>query len=254
MSEHSQQRAEGFFPYFYAMKLDMLAFGVHPDDVELGCAGTLLAQIAKGKTAGIIDLTAGEMGTRGTAEIRLAESENARQLLGAQVRENLHLEDGFFRNDRDAQMRIIRVIRKYQPDIVFCNAVHDRHPDHGRASELVETAAFLAGLAKISFPEEALPAWRPRLILHYIQDRYIEPDIAVDISDYWEQKLVCIRAHHSQFFDPASREPETYISSPEFWENIRARAMEHGRSCRFPYAEGFTCTRTLGTRDISALV
>lgn len=234
------------------MKLNILAFGAHPDDVELGCSGAILNEISKGRTAGIIDLTRGELGSRGNAEIREAEAIAAARILGCSIRENLGLEDGFFEQDKLARIRVIETIRKYRPDIVFCNAQDDRHSDHGRGSELVEAAAFLSGLIKIeTFQDDELQQpWRPRLVLHYMQDRWIQPDIVVDITAFWEQRMESIKAHRSQFFDPESNEPATYISSRNFFDSIEARAREVGRFAQFTYGEGFSAKRTIGVRSV----
>lgn len=237
------------------MKLDILAFGAHPDDVELGCSGTLLLEKQKGKTSGIIDLTRGELGSRGNAEIRAKEAEDARIILGCAIRENLGLEDGFFEHDKSSRLAVIETIRRYRPDIIICNAIHDRHSDHGRGSELVEAAAFLSGLIKIETFDggEMQQPWRPRLVLHYLQDRWIQPDIVVDITSVWEARMESIKAHRSQFFDPSSSEPQTYISSKNFFDAIESRAREIGRAAQFTYAEGFTCARVIGAKGITDL-
>jgi len=201
------------------MKVDILAFGVHPDDVELSCSGTLAVEIARGKRVAIVDLTRGELGTRGTAETRDEESMESARILGVHARENLGMRDGFFQNDEAHQKRIIQVIRKYQPSIVLANILHDRHPDHGRAGQLVRDAAFLSGLRKIETSDEQgqpQQRWRPAYVLHYIQDNYFEPDLVIDISDVFELKLASIRAYKTQFL--AAEGPQTYISSPEFFE------------------------------------
>ncbi|HXA02625.1 MAG TPA: bacillithiol biosynthesis deacetylase BshB1, partial [Cytophagaceae bacterium] len=201
------------------MKLDILIFAAHPDDAELSCAGTILSQISKGKKVGIIDLTRGELGTRGNAELRDKEAMAAAKILGIHVRENALFADGFFQNDEAHNLELVRFIRKYQPEIVLANAIHDRHPDHGRGSELVSRACFLSGLRKIETRDENKnqKEWRPRAVFHYIQDRYIVPDFVVDISKQWEKKVKAIKAYKSQFFDPASKEPQTYISAPDFF-------------------------------------
>lgn len=234
------------------MKLNLLAFGAHPDDVELSSAGTILNQIALGRTAGIIDLTQGELGTRGNVAVRKSEAASAAHILGLSVRENLQMADGFFMNDAAHQLKVIGILRKYQPDIVLCNAIEDRHPDHSRAAELVETSCFLSGLTKIeTWAEDVLQhPWRPNVILHYIQDRYIHPDVVIDISDFWEKKMESIKAHSSQFYDPNSNEPETYIASKGFFEMIETRAREIGRANGFKYAEGFTCKKIVGIKDL----
>jgi N-acetylglucosamine malate deacetylase 1 len=218
------------------MKLDILVMAAHPDDAELAVSGTIAGAIAQGKKVGIVDFTRGELGTRGTPEIRLAESAAASQVLGIHARENLELADGFFQNDRESQMKLIEVIRKYQPEIVLANALEDRHPDHGKGAALAIDACFMSGLRKI---ETGLPAWRPKLLYHYIQDRYLEPDFVVDISAHWELKEKAIRAFKSQFFDPNSTEPASYISSPDFLNFIQARAQEMGHKIGVKYGEGF---------------
>ena len=200
-------------------KLDVLAFGVHPDDVELGCSGTILACVADGKKVGIVDLTRGELGTRGSAEIRREEASAASKVLLATVRENLEMADGFFQNDEKHQRRVIEVIRKYRPEIILCNAIEDRHPDHGRSAQLVEDAAFLSGLRKIetSIGGEAQEAWRPKYVFHYLQDRFLQPDFIFDVSDFFDKKLESILCYKTQFFNPNHNEPETYISSQAFF-------------------------------------
>jgi bacillithiol biosynthesis deacetylase BshB1 len=218
------------------MKLDILVMAAHPDDAELAVSGTIVDAVAKGKKVGIVDFTRGELGTRGTPEIRLAESAEATKILGIQVRENLGLADGFFQNDRESQLKLIEVIRKYQPDIVLANALEDRHPDHGKGAALAIDACFLSGLRKI---DTGLPAWRPKHVYNYIQDRYLEPDFVIDISAHWEKKEAAIRAFKSQFFDPNSNEPASYISSPDFLDFIEARAQEMGHKIGVKYGEGF---------------
>jgi bacillithiol biosynthesis deacetylase BshB1 len=237
------------------MKLDILVFAVHPDDAELGCSGTILKHIAAGKKVGIIDLTRGELGTRGTAATRDEESAESTRILGLHVRENLAMRDGFFRNDEDHQLKIIQAIRKYTPEIVLSNALHDRHPDHGRAADLVYDALFLSGLTKIKthFDGREQDAFRPRLLLQFIQDRYIEPDILVDVTDFWEKKLECIHAFKTQFFNPDSDEQQTYISSPDFLKVIEARSRELGKSIGAVHAEGFTSKKLLGIDDLTKL-
>ncbi|RDC63054.1 hypothetical protein AHMF7616_01654 [Adhaeribacter pallidiroseus] len=201
------------------MKLDILAFSSHPDDIELACAGTLIIHVQAGQKVGIIDLTKGELGTRGTPEIREAEAKAATAIMGLAVRKNLGFADGFFKNDREHQLEVVRVLRQYQPEIVIANAITDRHPDHGRGSILVSEACFLAGLKQISTKDtegQWQAAWRPKVVYHYIQDRYILPDFVVDITPFWDIKLQAIKAFKSQFFDPESSEPTTYISRPDF--------------------------------------
>src|ERR1700679_3849182 len=231
------------------LKLDILILPVHPDDAELGCAGTILKHIALGKKVGVADLTRGELGTRGSAEIRAQEAVASAKILGLAVRENLGLPDGFFENTKEYQLKVIEAIRKYQPKILITNAYHDRHPDHGRASELVEAAAFLSGLRKIEtyFDGKPQEAWRPELVLHFIQDEYIKPDILIDITGNWDKKIESINAFGSQFFNPGwENEPQTYISSPEFIQVIEARAREFGKAINVKYAEGFTCRKIFG--------
>ncbi|RYY37771.1 MAG: bacillithiol biosynthesis deacetylase BshB1 [Sphingobacteriaceae bacterium] len=240
------------------MKLDILVLPVHPDDAELGCAGTLLKHIAMGKTAGIVDLTRGELGTRGTPEIRMAEADEAGRILGLSVRENLALPDGFFENTKEFQLKVIEAIRKYQPEIIITNALHDRHPDHGRANQLVESAVFLSGLRRIeTFDNNELQQpWRPNLLLHFIQDRYIQPDILIDITEHWDKKVESVMAFKSQFHNPEWKEdePQTYISSPEFIKNVEARALEYGKNIGVKYAEGFTSTKLLGVDNLFNLL
>lgn len=239
------------------MKLDLLAFAAHPDDIELSCAGTLLAHLAAGKKVGIVDLTRGELGTRGTPEIRLQESEAATKVLGIHARENLGMADGFFANDQAHQLKVVAAIRKYQPEIVLMNAISDRHPDHGRASTLVSESCFLAGLKQIETTSETgkkQAAWRPKTVYHYIQDRFHNPDLIVDISAHWEKKVESIKAFRSQFFDPNSSEPNTYISSPEFLKFLEARAREMGHLIGVEFGEGFTKERHVGVRNFFDLV
>lgn len=223
------------------MKLDILAFGAHPDDVELGCAGTILKHIEDGKKIGIIDLTRGELGTRGTAAIRDKESKAAAKILGVEFRENLKMADGFFLNDKTNQLKVIQKIRQHQPDVVIANAIEDRHPDHGRAAKLVSDACFLAGLPKIktSWKGKSQKAWRPKAVYHYIQYNPHKPDFAVDISKHFEKKMEAIRAFGSQFYNPHSKEPETLISTPEFFGLVKKRCEEHGRQIGAKYGEGF---------------
>lgn len=234
------------------MKLDILVLAVHPDDAELGCSGTILKHIALGKKVGIIDFTRGELGTRGTAETRDVEAADSARILGLHARENLKFKDAFFKNDEAHQLEVIRMIRKYQPEIVLSNALRDRHPDHKRAGDLSNDAVFLSGLSKIKTFEEGTEqqAWRPRLLLQYIQDTYIEPDVIVDITPYMETKLESIKAFKTQFFNPDLDEPQTYISSPEFFESTVGRAREFGRSIGATYAEGFTSRKLLGVDNL----
>ena len=238
------------------MKLDILAFGAHPDDVELGASGTLLLHMEKGYTCGIIDLTRGELGTRGNAQTRNTEAQKAAEILGIHVRENLNMDDGFFLNDKNHQLAIITAIRKFQPEIVLATAGHDRHPDHSRAALLISHAVFLAGLIKIETKYDNVPQekWSVKSLYNYIQDKYIKPDFAIDITEVWNKKIQAVKAYTSQFYDPFSSEPETAISGMEFMEFIGARAMEMGRPIGAKYAEGFTVQRTVGIKDLFNLV
>lgn len=236
------------------MKLDILVFAAHPDDAELGCSGTILKHIAQGNKVGIVDLTRGELGTRGTAQTRDEEAANATQIMGLHVRKNLNMRDGFFKNDEQHQLQIIQTLRTYCPEIVLANAYHDRHPDHGRACDLVSDAAFLSGLIKIEtvLNGQVQHAWRPKLVLHYIQDRYIKPDVVVDITNFWDQKLACIQAFKTQFYNPeiTNKETETYISSPDFVKFLDARAREFGKYANSTYAEGFTSRKILAVDNL----
>lgn len=229
------------------MKLDILAIGVHPDDVELSASGTILKHIALGKKIGILDLTRGELGTRGNAELRTQETNNASKILGLSVREQLTMADGFFENNEAHQKEIIRMIRKYQPEIVLCNAVNDRHPDHGRAAKLTADACFYSGLAKINTNQ--IP-WRPKAVYHYIQDNFIQPDFVIDITPHMEKKMESIMAYSSQFFDPNSKEPATPISSKNFMEYVKAKGSLFGRAINVDYAEGFTTNRYIGVENL----
>lgn len=238
-------------------ELFILAIGVHPDDVELSCAGTLIKHINLGHKAGVLDLTQGELGTRGTPEIRLQEAAASAKILGLSVRENLGYRDGFFQNDEAHQLGIIRYLRRWRPKIVLANAIQDRHPDHGKAGQLIADACFLSGLARIETTDENgkfQEAWRPRRVFHYIQDRQLPPDLAVDITDAFEKKLESIRAFKSQFHNPDSNEPETYISSQNFLELIRYRDAMMGKRIGVAYAEGFTSVNTPGLHSLSDLL
>ncbi|WP_017259123.1 bacillithiol biosynthesis deacetylase BshB1 [Pedobacter arcticus] len=236
------------------MKLDLLFIVAHPDDVELGAAGTILKHKKEGKSVGIIDLTRGELGTRGTPETRKQEASDASKILGLDVRENLGIRDGFFKNDGEHQLKVIAAIRKYQPEIIITNAYHDRHPDHGRACDLVNDSCFLAGLRKVETQEngETQKPHRPRLLLHLIQDTYIKPDIVIDVSEFMDQKLEAIRAYKTQFFvDGVSLdEPQTYISNPAFMDLIIGRTREFGRSINVDHAEGFLSKKILGVDSL----
>ena len=238
------------------LKLDILAFGAHPDDVELGCAGTLLGAIAEGKKVGVIDLTKGELCTRGSISQRLSEAQLASEVIGLTIRENLEMADGFFINNKEHQLIIIETIRRFQPSIIFCNAPEDRHPDHGRAASLVAEAAFLSGLKKIQTIHNgvAQEAWRPTQVFHYIQSRNLTPNFVVDISKHIEKKMEAILAHSSQFYDPKSNEPDTFISSAAFLEFVKGRAKELGQQIGVQYAEGFITQKILGINSLDAII
>ncbi len=238
------------------MKLDIVAFGVHPDDVELSCCGTLLVEKMKGKKVGIVDFTQGELGTRGTPEIRRNEAMDAAEIMQVDLRENLEMADGFFKNDDEHQRKVISILRKYQPEIILCNAPADRHPDHGRAAKLVYTAAFLSGLAKIKTKEKSSlqKAWRPKYVFNYIQDRYFHPDFVVDITAVFDKKIEAIQAYKTQFYDPKSKEPDTYISSPEFLESIIYRSKMFGKLIGVKYGEGFISKKMIGIQNFDALI
>ncbi|MEH3114724.1 bacillithiol biosynthesis deacetylase BshB1 [Pedobacter terrae] len=234
------------------MNLDILVIAVHPDDAELCCSGTILKHIALGKKVGIVDLTRGELGTRGTAETRDEEAADSAKILGLHIRENLRLRDGFFQNDEFHRLEIIKVIRKYQPEIILSNALEDRHPDHGRAGDLVYDSVFLSGLPKIETSIEGIKqeAHRPRLLLQFIQDRYLKPDIIVDISDHMDKKIESIQAFKTQFYNPDVEGQQTYISSPEFFESVIGRAREFGKSIGATFGEGFTSRKLLGVDNL----
>ncbi|WKK80849.1 bacillithiol biosynthesis deacetylase BshB1 [Marivirga arenosa] len=239
------------------MKLDILAFAAHPDDVELACSGTLAKHAEMGENVGIIDLTRGEMGTRGTPEKRMEEAAKSAEILGLKVRENLGFKDAFFKNDLEHQTEIVKKIRQYQPKIVLANAISDRHPDHGRASELLSESVFLAGLKQFETKDDKgsiQEAYRPSQVYHYIQSIPIKPDFVVDVSEQWDKKMNSIKAFDSQFYKPGSEEPETYISSPRFMKMVEARAMEFGQIIGVDYAEGYTIERYLGVKDLNGLI
>jgi bacillithiol biosynthesis deacetylase BshB1 len=239
------------------MKLDVLAIGAHPDDVELGCSGVLIKEVKKGKKVGIVDLTQGELGTRGTVETRYQEAGDAAKIIGVHVRENLKMRDGFFVNDEAHQMQVIQVLRKYRPEIVIGNILDDRHPDHGKGGKLIYDACFLSGLKQIKTVDDKgqeQEKWRPKYLLHYLQDRFYEPDFIVDISDVWEQRLESIKAYKTQFHNPESNEPQTYISSPEFLEAVIARAKLLGKRIGVQFAEGYISKKNIGLADLDALV
>ena len=234
-----------------------MAFGVHPDDVELGCAGVLISEKKNGKKIAIVDLTQGELGTRGNAETRNEEATTAAKILNVDARENLQMADGFFENNEINKRKIIAVLRKYQPEIIFCNAPEDRHPDHGRSAALVEEAAFLSGLSKIEtfLGGELQTAWRPKFVFNFIQDRYLKPDFVIDVSDEMEQKIKSVNAYKTQFFNAENQGgPQTYISSPEFLESVYARAAMFGKMIGVKYAEGFLSKKMIGFKNLDGLV
>ena len=238
------------------MTVDVLAIAAHPDDIEMTCAGTVLSLVAQGKTVAGVDLTRGELGTRGTPEIRLRESAEGARIMQLAARENLGFRDAFFRNDEEHQMAVISIIRQYRPEIVLTNAVDDRHPDHGRAAELVVQSCFYAGLRQIKTvgkdgkPQEA---HRPNFVYHFIQDRSLTPDFVVDITPYWEGKIAAIKAYQSQFFNPSSTEPQSYISGEPFMKFLEARTREHGHMIGAEFGEGYTTKRMLGVTDLFSL-
>jgi bacillithiol biosynthesis deacetylase BshB1 len=239
------------------MKVDVLAIAAHPDDIEMTCAGTILSLSEQGKTIAGVDLTRGELGTRGTPEIRLQESAEGARIMNLVARENMGFRDGFFRNDEEHQMALIPIIRHYQPEIILTNTVDDRHPDHGRAAQLVIEACFYAGLRQIKTvgkdgqPQEA---FRPKYIYHFIQDRSLKPDFVVDVTPYWDQKLAAIQAYKSQFFNPNSDEPQSYISGEPFMKFLEARTREHGHMIGVEFGEGFISRRMLGVKDLFQLI
>lgn len=237
-------------------KLHILAIAAHPDDIELSAAGTLIKHAKLGQQVGIIDLTQGELGTRGSGPLRLQEAAAAGQTIGTAVRENAGMADGFFQNDKEHQLKLIQYIRKYQPDIVIANALEDRHPDHGRGGRLIADACFFAGLRKIEtmLDGHQQEPWRPKRVFHMIQDRFLEPTVIVDITDSFEQKMEAIKCYKSQFHDPNSNEPLTYIASQDFLENIRYRASLLGKRIGTRYAEGFICENTPGIADLDKLL
>lgn len=234
------------------MKLDILVFAAHPDDAELSASGTIMKHIAQGKKVGIVDLTEGQLGSRGTVETRYQEAEDASVVMGIQYRKNLQMEDGYFEINAKNKQLIIEQVRLCQPEIVLCNAVEDRHPDHGRAAKLVAEACFYAGLRKIesSYEGAMQVAYRPKVVYHYIQDEYMKPDFVVDVTDFVDRKIEAIKAYKTQFYDPNSTEPQTPISGAEFFDFIKARMMQYGRPIGAKYAEGFTVNRFIGVENL----
>ena len=239
------------------MKLDILVLAAHPDDAELGAGGTIAKHVALGYKVGIADLTRGELGTRGSAEIREQEASASAGILGVSVRQNLGLADGFFQNSPESQKIVIRAIRKYQPRIVLANAVYDRHIDHGKGASLAFDACFLSGLVKIETRDDQgkiQAPWRPEAVYHYIQSQLIEPDLIVDVSDSWDTKIKAIQAFKTQFYNPDSKEPETYISKPGFLKMIEGRGTEFGHAIGTAYGEGFTVRRYPGIKNLMDLL
>ena len=238
------------------MKIDILAFGAHPDDVELGCGGTIAKLISEGKKCAIIDLTKGELGTRGTDETRREEAEESARILGISARENLGMKDGFLVNSEEYQLEIVKIIRKYRPEIVLANAIDDRHPDHAKAAKLVSDACFLAGLRKVEtlIDGDIQEVWRPKQIFHYIQWKDIKPEFVIDISEHLEKKLEACMAFKTQFYDPKSTEPETPITSKDFYESLTYRAQDLGRLSGVTYAEGFTSEKLIAMKNFDGIV
>lgn len=240
------------------MKLDILVIVAHPDDAELACSGTLIKHIQLGKKVGVLDLTQGELGTRGTIETRYQEAKESSAIMGLSVRDNLKIADGFFQNDQETQLKLIQKIRKYQPEIVLSNAIKDRHIDHGKGAKLTHDSLFLAGLRKIETNENGVlqNPWRPKQHYYCIQDEYIQPDFVIDITPHWEQKMKAINAFKTQFFvgNQNENEPQTPISNPDFIYFLEARARELGRSIGVTYAEGFTKNRQLGVNNLFDLI
>jgi N-acetylglucosamine malate deacetylase 1 len=234
------------------MKLDILAIGAHPDDVELGCGATIAKEVAAGKKVGILDLTRGELGTRGTAEIRDKEAANAAEILGVAFRHNLEFADGFFVNNTASQLEVIKIIRKYKPEVILCNAIEDRHIDHAKGSRLVSDACFLSGLRKIEtiYEGNKQEAWRPKYVYHYIQWKNLTPDFVVDVTGFMDTKMEAVMAYKSQFFDPDVKEPDTPISSPNFKDSIVYRARDLGRLSGVEFAEGFTVERCVAVNSV----
>ena len=239
------------------MKLDILVVAAHPDDAELGCGGTIAKHTSQGYKVGIVDITQGELGTRGTVESRQQEAEEASKILGVVMRDNLRLRDGFFANDEEHQLKLIQAIRKYRPEIVLANAVYDRHTDHAKGASLTYDSCFLSGLSKIRTRGQDgsdQEPWRPKQVYHFIQSIFVEPDFIVDISEHWDHKICAIKAFKTQFFDPSSKEPETYISKPGFLKMVESRAIEFGHAIGTQYGEGFTVRRYPGVKSLFDLM
>ena len=234
------------------MKLDILAFGAHPDDVELSASGTVILAVQQGKKVGVVDLTEGELGTRGSVKTRYQEAEKASEIMGLSARENLQMPDGFFTHSKENQLKIVEQVRRFRPEIVLCNAVSDRHPDHGKGSKLVSDALFISGLRKVETTWQGVSqeAWRPKAVYHYIQDRYLKPDFVIDVSSVWQQRMKAVMAYDSQFYNPDSKEPVSPIATKEFLQTVEGKAAIFGRNIGVQFAEGFTTERTLGVRDL----
>ena len=237
------------------MKLDILAFGAHPDDVEISCGATLLKYAKEGKSIGIIDLTEGELGTRGSSEKRYEEANKAAEILGLKIRQNLNMGDGVIAQSEENKLKIIECIRKYQPELILANSVHDRHPDHAKGAKLVAEASFLSGLRKIETKSDGLPqqAYRPKMLLHYVQDYYLTPDVILDVSETGKEKIELIKCYDSQFYNPSSKEPKTPISGEEFFDYLEGRMLSLGRELGVKYGEAYTIDRTLGVKDLFSL-
>jgi bacillithiol biosynthesis deacetylase BshB1 len=235
-----------------SIKLDILAFAAHPDDIELSCSGTIMKHIAEGKKVGIVDLTQGELGSRGTIDTRYTEAAAATKIMGIELRVNLKMADGFFEINEANKRLIIEQIRRFQPTIILANAIEDRHPDHGRASQLISEACFLSGLKNFetTWENEIQVAFRPKAVYHYIQDHYIKPDFAIDVTEFLDRKIACIKVFKTQFYDPNSKEPQTPISGEEFFDFIKGRMLEMGRPMGVKYAEGFTVERRIGVKSL----
>lgn len=234
------------------MKLDILAFGAHPDDVELSASGTVILAVKQGKKVGVVDLTEGELGTRGSVKTRYQEAGKASEIMGLSARENLQMPDGFFTHSKENQLKIVEQVRRFRPEIVLCNAVSDRHPDHGKGSKLVSDALFISGLRKVETTWQGISqeAWRPKAVYHYIQDRYLKPDFVIDVSSVWQQRMKAVMAYDSQFYNPDSKEPVSPIATKEFLQTVEGKAAIFGRNIGVQFAEGFTTERTLGVRDL----
>ena len=237
------------------MKLDILAFGAHPDDVEISSGATLLKYAKEGKSIGIIDLTEGELGTRGSIEKRYEESKKAASFIGLKIRENLNMGDGLIAQTEENKLKIIECIRKYQPELILANSIQDRHPDHAKGAKLVAEASYLSGLRKIETKIDGIPqeAFRAKMLLHYVQDYYLTPDVILDVSETGKEKIELVKCYDSQFYDPSSKEPKTPISGEEFFDYLEGRMLSLGRELGVKYGEAYTIDRTLGIKDLFSL-